>query len=97
MYQALPDFLKKHKYQDIVDNANTVHQTAWNVEGPVFMWLAQHPERVQWFNDFMAHGRKGLATWLDVYPVEEQTKDWGIQTRPSSSMLVEISAISAQS
>jgi hypothetical protein len=76
LFQAFPDFLKKNNYQDIMNNANTVHQTAWNSEGPVFTWIAQHPQNAAWFNEFMAHRRNNLATWLDVYPIEKQTKRW---------------------
>lgn len=76
MYQAMPDFLAKIHYQDITDNTNTVHQAAWKTDKPAFMWFAEHPKNASYFNDYMLHRRKGMPTWLDVYPVEEETKGW---------------------
>lgn len=74
MYQTLPDFLAKISYQDITDNANTVHQAAWKSEGPVFVWMAEHPQNADYFNQYLAHRRKDMPTWLDVFPVEQETK-----------------------
>ena len=74
VYQAMPDFLAKIHYQNITDNANTVHHAAWKTDKPPFMWFAEHPKNAGYFNDYMLHRHKGMATWLNVYPVEEETR-----------------------
>ena len=74
MYQELPDYLAKTGYQDITDNAKTVFQPAWKTDVPVFLWMAQHPDKAAYFNQYMAHRRKDMPTWLSVFPVEEELK-----------------------
>lgn len=74
MYQELPDFLAKIKYQDITDNNDTVFQTAYKTQGPAFEHMAAHPQMAAYFNQYMAHRRKGMNTWLSVFPMEEETK-----------------------
>ncbi|KAE9369977.1 S-adenosyl-L-methionine-dependent methyltransferase [Stipitochalara longipes BDJ] len=70
VYQALPDFLAKHKYQDITDVTNTPFQDAFNTPDPVFVYFSKHPEKLAPFNEFMAARRKGMPTWLSVFPSE---------------------------
>ena len=76
VYQALPDFLAEIHYKDITDSANTVHQAAWKTDKSAFMWFAENPKNAGYFNDYMLHRRKGMTTWLDVYPVENETRGW---------------------
>ena len=76
VYQALPDFLAEIHYKDVTDSANTVHQAAWKTDKSAFMWFAEHPKNAGYFNDYMLHRRKEMATWLDVYPVENETRGW---------------------
>jgi demethylsterigmatocystin 6-O-methyltransferase len=76
MYQALPDFLAKIKYQDLVDNHNTVFQEAYKTKGTPFGYMETHPQSAAYFNKYMAHRRKGMNTWLSVFPVEEEAKDY---------------------
>ena len=75
MYQELPKFLAKTKYQNITDNTKTVLQDAWKTDVPAFIWFPQHPEAYAYFNQYMASRREG-GTWLSVYPVDEETKGW---------------------
>ena len=74
MFQELPDFLATIKYQDIVENTNTVFQAAYKMDGPAFMYMAEHPQTAAYFNQYMAHRRKGMPEWLSVFPFEEETK-----------------------
>ena len=86
MYQEMPDFLAKINYADIKDNTNTVHQAAWKDPKPTFAWFAEHPQHAGHFNDYMMHRRQGMATWLDVYPIEKETKGWN----PDAPVFVDI-------
>ncbi|KAL2050995.1 hypothetical protein ABVK25_008741 [Lepraria finkii] len=76
VYQEMPDFLAKINYTDITDTANTAHQAAWKSSKPPFAWLAENPQHARYFNDYMMHRRQGMVTWLDVYPIEKETKGW---------------------
>jgi O-methyltransferase domain len=79
MYQELPKFLAKTKYENITDNTKTVLQDAWKTDQPVFMWFPQHPEAYANFNQHMASRREAMATWLSVFPVEQETRGWDPQ------------------
>ncbi|KAK9329117.1 S-adenosyl-L-methionine-dependent methyltransferase [Lipomyces starkeyi] len=72
--QALPDFLKETKYQDITSVVNTPLQKAWNTELPAFIWVQTKSENFAHFNQFMANGRLGMPTWLDAYPYKEKAE-----------------------
>lgn len=74
VYQELPNFLARNKYQDIADVANTPFQAAFKTDVPSFAWMAAHPEAVANFNKFMEHRKKSSPTWLDVFPMAEETK-----------------------
>lgn len=76
VYQEMPDFLAKINYTDITDTANTAHQAAWKSSKPPFAWFVEHPQHASHFNDYMMHRRQGMVTWLDVYPIEKETKGW---------------------
>ena len=72
----MPKFLEKTKYQDITDNMHTVFQDAFKTDEPVFAWYPKQPELFPYFNIHMAARRESMTTWLDIYPVEQETKDW---------------------
>ncbi|KAJ5646522.1 S-adenosyl-L-methionine-dependent methyltransferase [Penicillium lividum] len=42
--QAMPDFFKGKKYQDITSNTDTPFQKAFNTDLACFDWLVQHPK-----------------------------------------------------
>lgn len=72
---ALPEFLAKHKYQDITSPAATALQLAYNTELPAFIWLQSEPERFGHFNRYMQAEQTGLRPWLETYPIEEKLVD----------------------
>lgn len=76
MYQDFPAFLAEKKYENLTDNTQTVFNKTWQTHLPGFVWFQQHPDRFHHFNKFMQAQREGMPTWLTVYPVEEETKDW---------------------
>jgi demethylsterigmatocystin 6-O-methyltransferase len=73
VYQELPDFLAKIKYQDITENTSTVFQEAYKMDGPAFVYMAEHPRTAAYFNQYMLHRRKGMPTWLSVFPLDKET------------------------
>ncbi|KAI9685455.1 MAG: hypothetical protein M1822_004586 [Bathelium mastoideum] len=72
--QNLPAFLKKTGYQNPADDMHTSMQDAYNTTLPAFAWLAEHPENLAYFNDYMALRRQPETSWLSVYPVEQETQ-----------------------
>lgn len=52
----------------------TVFQYTHNTTERQFDWFDHHPDKLAYFNDFMATRRKPAVSWLSVYPVEEETK-----------------------
>lgn len=76
LYQEMPRFLKKTKYQNPSDHYHSVFQDAWKTELGAFEWFKYHPMNLEYFNQYMAFRREGAETWLSVYPVEEEAKLW---------------------
>lgn len=73
----MPSFLKKTGYKNPQDEFNTIFQTAWNAPGEhQFAWFGKHPEKLRFFNDYMATRRQPALSWLSVYPVLEELGDW---------------------
>ncbi|CAG8064639.1 unnamed protein product [Penicillium salamii] len=70
---ALPEFLAKHKYQDITSPSATAFGLAYNTELPAFIWLQSEPERFSHFNRYMQAEETGLQPWLETYPIEEKS------------------------
>ncbi|KAL2756635.1 hypothetical protein ACRALDRAFT_1075525 [Sodiomyces alcalophilus JCM 7366] len=75
-YQTIPAFLKKTSYKSPSDEIHTVFQDAWKTDKHAFAWFADHPEKLDYFNDYMAFRREPELSWLTVYPVEEETRGW---------------------
>ncbi|KAI1412110.1 S-adenosyl-L-methionine-dependent methyltransferase [Hypoxylon sp. FL1857] len=75
-YQVLPEFLKRTGYKNPTDALHTVCQDAFKTDLHQFVWFAEHPENLAYFNDFMAFRREPELSWLTVYPVQEQVQDW---------------------
>lgn len=44
---------------------------------PAYLWFAENPSAAAYFNEYMMHRRRGMASWLDVFPVEEELRGWG--------------------
>jgi demethylsterigmatocystin 6-O-methyltransferase len=73
---ALPSFLTENKYQDIVNPTITPLQKAWNIgDQNAFIWVQSKPENFFHFNRFMQTQHQGMRQWLDLYPIEEKTRD----------------------
>lgn len=81
MYQAMPSFLKQTTHQNPHDDMDTVFQYAWNDSRHVFAWFDDHPEKLGYFNEYMALRRVPEESWLKMYPVAEKAAHWD-QKRP---------------
>ena len=87
MFQAMPKYLAKIRYQNITKANETVFQEAFKThKGPFAWYVEDDPETFAFFGEYMAARRKGMTGWLDVYPVEEETKNWD----PSAPVFVDI-------
>ncbi|KAI1141460.1 S-adenosyl-L-methionine-dependent methyltransferase [Hypoxylon sp. FL0543] len=75
-YQELPAFLRKTAYRNPEDELHTVSQDAWKTPLHHFAWLGTQPEKLRYFNDYMAFRREAELSWLSVYPVAEETRGW---------------------
>lgn len=78
-YQDLPSVLAETKYENLSDNTQTVFNKTFKTSLPVFLWFLQHPEAFNHFNKYMGAQRVGMPTWLDVYPVKDETSTWAPQ------------------
>jgi hypothetical protein len=60
---------------------HTVLQDAWNTKLDAFSWLAKNPEKLGYFNEYMALRRGPKLSWLSVYPMREELAscDWASQ------------------
>ena len=68
--------MKETGYRNPNDPMHTVCQTAWKTNLHQFAWFDNHPDKLKFFNDYMALRRGPDVSWLSVYPIEEETKDW---------------------
>ena len=72
--QVFPDYIKETNYQDITDQAHTLHQKAFNAELPAFLWFQTRPDLLAHFNQFMAARHVGMPTWFNVYLWKDKTE-----------------------
>lgn len=83
--QALPEFLKETKYQNITSKYNTVFQKAFNTDLSMFEWMPQHPEHMKSLGQLMALDRP--THWVDNYPIENLGS---LTDTPDKPVLVDI-------
>ncbi|KAF4620123.1 hypothetical protein G7Y89_g14699 [Cudoniella acicularis] len=88
LYQELPSFLKRTRYQTPTNPTPTVLQSAYNFPGTAFEWFGTQPENLKYYQEYMA-GRRQLTQemWFSVYPVSAETE--GL-TDPENPLLVNI-------
>ena len=68
--------MKETGYRSPSDPMHTVFQSAWKTDVHQFEWYKDHPDKLQFFNNYMALRRKPSVSWLSVYPVEEEAEGW---------------------
>ena len=86
---ALPNFLRKTKYQNPTDLAHCPFQDAFSTTDTMFEWYPKNPENLESFNMWMTGQREGRANWLDFFPLEEQLVR-GFKDGKSDVMLVDV-------
>lgn len=72
----LPEFLEETKYADIIDNAKTPMQKAFNTNLPAFIWFPDQPKLFENFQRFMTVQRDGAVSWLSVFPFKNLLGDF---------------------
>ncbi|KAK4158684.1 O-methyl transferase [Cladorrhinum sp. PSN259] len=75
-YLALPDHLKSTGYKNPQDDTHTAWHDAFKTDKGPFAWFADHPDNAAYFNELMAKRRTPDLSWLSVYPVQDEAKDW---------------------
>ena len=70
----MPAYLKATAYKQPHDIADGPFQYAHNTKVPFFMWLGEHPQYLENFNNYMAGYRAGKVGWTQegFYPVSER-------------------------
>lgn len=74
--------MKKTGYKNPDDEVHTVFQDAWHTHLHAFAWYKDQPEKLKYFNDYMAFRREPALSWLTVYPVEEELRAWDDPQKP---------------
>lgn len=74
--QALPEFLSETKYRNITELTNTALQRGLSTPDTLYIYLQKHPKKFNHFSQFMTAHHEGLGTWLDVYPIIQETTDF---------------------
>lgn len=86
---ALPNFLRKTKYENPEDLAHCAFQDACRTTETMFEWYPKHPEDLETFNMWMTGQREGRTSWLDFFPLEEQLVG-GFKGSNDDVMLVDV-------
>jgi hypothetical protein len=60
------------------------------VESTQFPWFSDHPDKLKYFNDYMALRRGPEKSWISVYPVEEEVKRWSSDRTTDAPLYVNI-------
>ena len=67
----MPDFFAKHKMDDLSLARPLPVNTAMGSDQAVWEWLAERPKDRDAFNDFMFIQATGLASFLEVFPLDK--------------------------
>ncbi|EKG13728.1 O-methyltransferase family 2 [Macrophomina phaseolina MS6] len=88
-FQALPDFLAEHRYQEVNDIRNTVFQKAFDTNLSIYEYLVHHPQLQAHMQDAMKlHQPEG--DWLSVFPADEIVGNQQTAPDPARVLFVDI-------
>jgi demethylsterigmatocystin 6-O-methyltransferase len=73
-FLAMPAFFKQNGYRNTTDGKNCPFQLAHNTELSAYEYMATKPELATDFATTLANLRSGASDWLDVYPIQEETR-----------------------
>ena len=87
----LPLFLEETNYKNPIDHLDCAFQSAFGVKTGYFPWVTA-PEQSRYlenFNLWMLGQREGRASWLDIFPINDQLTA-GFSDKKDSVMLVDV-------
>jgi demethylsterigmatocystin 6-O-methyltransferase len=84
--QALPEFLKERKYQDITSNKDLPFQKAFKTDLAPFEWMASQPGHAKALG-FAMQLQRG-SSWIDTFPIEEALGEF--PTSPDMVLFVDV-------
>lgn len=67
----MPDFFARHKREDLATARPLPVNTAMGSDQAVWEWLSERPRDRDAFNDFMFIQATGLASFLEVFPLDK--------------------------
>ncbi|GAW14649.1 hypothetical protein ANO14919_040520 [Xylariales sp. No.14919] len=76
LWQIMPEFLRKHNYQDVTDGRATVFQSAFKTDGNLFEWLHLNPVHQASFIKFMELQKATRGVWFDKFPIPREARSW---------------------
>ena len=73
-FHEIPAYLKETSYINPREIANGPFQFGHDTKAPFWMYLGEHPELLQCFNNYMTGYRQGKQSWVEpnFYPVDLQ-------------------------
>ncbi|RAR07913.1 S-adenosyl-L-methionine-dependent methyltransferase [Stemphylium lycopersici] len=84
--QAIPEYLKEHKYQDITDSKDLPFHTAMKTKLTPFEWMKQDGEQMKALGHVMV--LDSVNSWVASYPAEEVAGNF--KPESDSALLVDI-------
>ena len=88
LFQEMPAFLRKNKYQNVTDGKATIFQSAYNTDLDTYTYFSQHPENLQALIKYMGLEQDVRGRWLEAYPFEKHTQGWN--PNPEEALFVDI-------
>ena len=88
-FYSIPAYLSQSGYGNPSDITDGPFQFAHKTQNPFFIWLTEHPEFAEQFNNYMSGYRQGKPSWCDkgFYQVTERI---GQQIQPDDVFLVDV-------
>ncbi|KAI4668844.1 uncharacterized protein J4E78_002672 [Alternaria triticimaculans] len=84
--QALPGYLKEHKYQDITDSKDLPFHAAMKTDLTPFEWMKQDGEQMKALGHIMV--LDSVDSWVSSYPAQDVVGDF--KSADNSALLVDI-------
>ncbi|RWA05635.1 hypothetical protein EKO27_g9468 [Xylaria grammica] len=76
LWQTMPEFLRKHNYQDVTNGRATVFQSAFKTDEDLYEWFHQNPVNQASIFEFMELQKATRGVWFDKYPIQGETRSW---------------------
>ena len=89
---GIPAYLKMSDYRNPTNVADGPFQYSHNTQSTHFRWLADRPEHLQRFNNYMKGCRERKRSWMDpgFYPVKERLENGFKKDQQDSVFLVDV-------